>query len=317
MKKAYRYGVEIECLTTRYNVGAFNTWLQENHIAYGSDGSIRVEESDDYGIELKPGPLSFTDMAKILKKITEVTDRFGLKVNSSCGLHVHVSNKRFYKVRNLKRLLAFWASIEDVLLSTQPPSRINNQYCKRRLLDSVTRTMKLPVLKEALLDYVGQEDRYYALNIASLRRHGTVECRMHSASINNEKIVNWMILLTSIFNWVFEKYDKNIVEQLKNATMNQEKIIKVFKLLDLELLYTGYFQSRIQACTIAALEVQRKNAIKIGEITPILRSHEQQLRKLQDEISRLRTKVNTAQQAFTQGNYRSLIDNPGRFEVAS
>jgi hypothetical protein len=44
-------------------------------------------------------------------------------------------------------------------------------------------------------------DRYYAFNVQSWFKYGTVEIRLHHGTVNRDKIVNWALLWTSFFDW--------------------------------------------------------------------------------------------------------------------
>lgn len=140
-----------------------------------TDGSITVQGNYEYGIELVSPPISFANFGE-LKSALGIANKYGA-VNSSCGLHVHVSSPELYAQRHdtiyTTKIHNEWAKVEQTLFSYMPLSRRTNVNCKA----GITTT-----------------DRYQALNLDPLyspRR--TLEFRLHSASLNYDKISSWIM----------------------------------------------------------------------------------------------------------------------------
>lgn len=143
------------------------------------DGSLRPD-SGQVGVEITLllntdkgfGPL--VALCELLKT------KFKVKVNTSCGLHVHFdySKKGLGEAQLAAKRVAKFIPILALL---QPESRRCNSYCKPRV-------SKL------------RGDRYYAVNMTSYQKHGTIEIRMHSGSVDAAKIQNWVNLLRTIFS---------------------------------------------------------------------------------------------------------------------
>lgn len=109
------------------------------------------------------------------------------RVDSSCGLHVHLDMRH----RDVDRVWANLLAMEGVICRSQPRERIEPDgrggYCKmlkgeERSLDGCTQTAR---------------DRYRAINAASLAK-GTIEVRAHTGSSNPTKILAWCEFLNAI-----------------------------------------------------------------------------------------------------------------------
>jgi hypothetical protein len=135
------------------------------------DGSIR----DGDGFESFEFTILFDiEKPERLKRLCNALTALGATVNSSCGLHVHLDARdgagRSIATR-LKNAL-------PLLKRMIPKSRLDNSYCRD---DVSTR---------------GQ--RYAKINRESLRKHRTIEVRMHSGTTQYEKIFNWVRVLHTI-----------------------------------------------------------------------------------------------------------------------
>jgi len=208
-------------------------------------------------------------------------------VNKSCGFHMHTSHPKFFDATYIKQLLMFWISIEDVIVSTQPRSRFNNAYCKRTLFQYIQDYGKeIPAAKDSLIREMRSKDRYSALNIASLEKHGTIEVRIHAGTIDPVKIINWTIFIKSIFDYVMKKYDPRVVKKLFNQEISDKKIIAVFKLLELPEEVANFYLSRINKFGWTRLRKQTKVAKECIEIQDEKIKTEKTLNKIRQQLSR-------------------------------
>ena len=125
----------------------------------------------------------------------------GAKVNSSCGIHVHVDAANHNR-QSLKNLLSIMFSKEDILFKALQvnPNRVA-KYCqkvrepmlrKARQLLSAEETTNITQLER--IWYEGNVSssehynwtRYYALNLHSVFYRGTVEWRCFNSTLNPE-----------------------------------------------------------------------------------------------------------------------------------
>ena len=263
LRHAYKYGVEIECLINSYTkpISSFIDMMQGLGVDVGEDGSIKTITSNYQGLELRTPPLNLKNTCDLLEKVGEISREFRIEVNDSCGLHVHTSNPKFFENINLRKILGLWVAMEDVFFATQPESRLNSNYCKRRLASyAVAGFPKLPAEKAKLVSTMGASDRYFALNFASLRQHGTIECRLHAGTINATKITNWIKLLTAFYNYALYSYDATKVNKLFLMPTSEEKIVKAWDLLKLDSSLKSFYNQRVEKFMLSKLNKQQDKA---------------------------------------------------------
>lgn len=289
MKKAYRFGIEIECNVPSGNYTDFKSQIQALGCDTATDGSIHSDR-DQEGIEIKTPPMGLNRLARVLTKIEKLCETNNVDVNRSCGLHVHVSNKRFYMVKNLRRIALLWVAIEDVLFATQPESRLNNQYCQRKLKHYVTNGLpQLPHDKDSLVRELGSADRYYALNFASMARHGTIECRLHAGTTNAQKITSWVKLIQALYSYALENYDEKSVSALFETKTSESKIEKTWDMLGLDKVHKNYLNARIQKFLIPKLGAQQEAAISAMKLQPKRQLLEKRYQKMRGVMETIRS----------------------------
>ncbi len=302
---AYKFGVEIECIMP-YSESSFEDQLNSTKWKTSEDGSIDAE--DNAGIEVKTnGAVSYSDLQTNIKELCQLMSDNSVYTNSSCGYHVHISNNNFFDNLYIQRLILVWASIEDILLATQPRSRLNNQYCRRYLKkfidDKTKNTDKMPKGKEKLISKLGSTDRYTALNLSSLKKHGTIEVRLHAGTVNKEKILNWVNLLLSIYEYTDKRYNKNELLELFTTPISQTKIDKVFSMLKLPDELARFYNSRINKFTFAVLEKQQTSASKLMRALPTLKKAEKAYLKTVEKQNLAYSRKETL-----KNNYRKEYD---------
>lgn len=135
------------------------------------DGSIDPEDNDFFTVEIACLTTDFKNLEKLCRALVELE----AKVNTSCGLHVHLdmrnkSNAQIEVIQhNLNKSL-------NILFAVVPKSRRTSNYCQKRVAT----------------------EKYSAFNTGHLDTYGTIECRLHSGSTDFEKIKNWCLVLKSI-----------------------------------------------------------------------------------------------------------------------
>ena len=125
-----------------------------------------------------------------LETVCWVLETCAVKVNDSCGLHIHMDAADF-NMNTWKNLAFNYKRLEPVIDSFMPRSRRdNNRYCKSLRSISETDIMNATTLGE--LQEVFSNNRYYKLNLQAYPAHQTVEFRQHSGTINFMKIEKWI-----------------------------------------------------------------------------------------------------------------------------
>ncbi len=205
--------------------GAYGAWTVKDpegkEWKLMSDGSIRPErkissgygptKNRQYSVEMVTPKLTYAELPKFQECVRRVR-RAGAKVNSSCGLHVHVDASNHNR-QSLKNLTGIMYSKEDILFKALQVNEARaERWCKK---------VREPMLKKArelssdeTLDltqlekiwYEGDVDsrshcnwtRYYALNLHSVFYRGTVEWRCFNSTLHAGRAAAYVNLCLAI-----------------------------------------------------------------------------------------------------------------------
>jgi hypothetical protein len=182
------FGIELECTANEERV------LQGLHFQPTSDGSIRCLDSQR-AVEFRSGIFQGDKGIELIREFLAEVAECEYGVNASCGFHVHVDARDITK-QELVNLVCFMKRFEPIIYKLCPPSRAGNQYCRPVSIPdsdiSIMRSNALPLGAWRGLD------RYRGFNIQSFFKHGSIEFRYHSGTLNPEKIISWVLLCVSI-----------------------------------------------------------------------------------------------------------------------
>lgn len=190
------YGIEIETIAPDsavhehgLRIGAYKHGIQVPYLPAGwtaeRDGSIRASGGGGHCCEIVSpilqGPECLTQVVQVLAALAAK----GHRVNTSCGVHVHVGWPRGLSDEVLARLVTIVSYCEPALYAiTGTKHRERCSYCS-----GVRRYGSNEPAKSHL-----EQRRYHALNLTNLtgdRKH-TVEFRVFSGSLNATKVVGWI-----------------------------------------------------------------------------------------------------------------------------
>ena len=132
---------------------------------------------------------------KELETVCWVLDACDVKVNESCGFHVHMDASDF-SIDTWKNLALSYKHIEPLIDSFMPRSRRDNRYCKSMRSLSEARINEASTIHD--LQRAFGSDRYYKVNLEAYSRHRTVEFRQHSGTINFAKMEKWIRFLNGL-----------------------------------------------------------------------------------------------------------------------
>lgn len=177
-------GIEIETVTPLSHEQAQKR--VPNYVRCAQDGSIRDNSGNKpngngvWGIEYRI-LIKRSELDTRVFKAVEAISNMGASVNKSCGLHVHFDMRDKTKVdaAAIHDKMSKWVS---VLRELVPASRRANQYCMFEGADS---------------------DHHRAVSFGSYDKHRTIEVRVHSATLNNIKIIQWVRLMEAIIETKF------------------------------------------------------------------------------------------------------------------
>lgn len=130
-----------------------------------------------------------------LEKVCWVLDLCDVKVNDSCGFHVHMDASGF-SMDTWKNLALTYKHLEPVIDPFMPGSRRNNQYCQSLQNISDTSIRNASTITD--LQHVFHDRRYNKVNLEAYSRHRTVEFRQHSGTTNFTKMEKWIRFLNGL-----------------------------------------------------------------------------------------------------------------------
>lgn len=215
-KTSRRFGVEIEMypengqgmkVTPSYVAGLLvSAGINAMSIFYNHDDSDTIwkvttdsscSHDTDYvykGIEVVSPRLSGDQGIADLKKVCEVLHSAGMKIKKSCGLHVHVDANDLSR-KSIASVTATYARYEKFFDAIQPESRRHNGMCKSIAAKVLTNDdySARQFAINPFQRFVG--DRYHKVNLEAYSRHGTIEFRQHSGTVESGKIVPWVYFL--------------------------------------------------------------------------------------------------------------------------
>ena len=221
----YTFGIEIE--TSGASIVRIANALNNAEIRgcdVKPDGTPRVDA------EIVLPPLAACDFAfDYIKKICRVLEDVGASVNSSCGLHVHISNAplnegttatqfcgesidvkertgRFFANHAapmdfiaVQDIMRRYTRQQDAVNSMFPRSRTDNRYCSPL---STRRIEQASTISELTFG------KFTSINLQTWSR-GTIEFRQASGTIEASKIINWVKFLLNLVNHTVENRIEN------------------------------------------------------------------------------------------------------------
>lgn len=129
-----------------------------------------------------------------VKTVCEALSEVGALINKSCGFHAHFGTDDFKESISVWRNLYInYATLEEDIDAFMPPSRRRNTYCASLKVRGWREKMKYAHTLVELEKAITKRSRYFKLNSQSYWRHGTVEFRQHSGTIEFDKIRNWLL----------------------------------------------------------------------------------------------------------------------------
>ncbi|MBQ3170949.1 MAG: amidoligase family protein [Mailhella sp.] len=126
-------------------------------------------------------------------KVATALDDAGASINRTCGFHVHFDASDL-DVETIKTIVRRYAEFESEVDAVMPPSRRGdaNNYCHSMAGVVTPSFLRASTIRELA---TVQGSRYYKVNLQSFQRHGTIEFRQHSGTVNANKISNWVRFL--------------------------------------------------------------------------------------------------------------------------
>lgn len=164
------------------------------------DGSVTSRNTGQgSGLEMVSPILSGTEGLRKLETVLTIMARVGAKVNSTCGLHVHIDQAGLTGKERRNYFLAYVQNqrVFDRLVS---PSRRGFRNTYTRAYDAQEVPQYAEWVEEGQTDFYSNA-RYHNINVTSYGKYGTFEVRHHQGTLNARKVINWVKLNLSLHTW--------------------------------------------------------------------------------------------------------------------
>lgn len=194
------------------------------------DMSIHVDGFDKQIEIVSPilsGKSGMRDLCKVMEMLRGLEREGQVKVNKSCGTHVHFGKSRIngYNEWQGMEFFKFYALNETLLDSVLPMSRRNNNYSKTLVGNGINE-----------FDYTAMNcDRYLKVNMTLIRSRGTIEVRSHNGTVSFEKLGNWILMMTAML-----KRSTNLMSEVKKFSTLDSMMVD----LGLNETTRNFFMSR-------------------------------------------------------------------------
>lgn len=185
------------------------------------DGSIT-------GKEIISRPMSGD---KGLEAIETMCERMaGSTVNRECGFHIHLDARDLTRIQMWNVVMGYRCT-QKAWFSLVHPNRHNNQYCEKMGIGPATINRCLRDGRSvgeyaACRDY---EYRYKWFNVMAYNKHRTLEVRLHSGTMNAEKITNWVVAHTRFWEWLIHQSEPDAIYTHFNRKNVWGKLVNIWE----------------------------------------------------------------------------------------
>jgi hypothetical protein len=183
-------GIELELSNVTSAVNRDIEELRRNLAAYG--WTVKTDAScgqNGPGPELVSPVIATDDKLQEVAQVCQLATRLGYKVTHKCGFHVHLGVRDF---NHAEPFIKFMHHFEDIFFALAP-GRKQTQWCNG-LSPAIVERLKLG------LGWQAWQGRYYWLNGMAFARHGTLEIRLMSGSLNPVHVLGWVNFLLYTFD---------------------------------------------------------------------------------------------------------------------
>lgn len=198
--------IKVKCVREDYN------HRTKRHWKIVRDGSISYQLGDNFTGELVSPPLYGKRGLNKLRKVVQAIADAGAKVNSSCGLHVHVDANDLTP-NQILAVSQRYGIFEKRFNKIMDPSRANTDWAKkvdkRYHTSMITSLNYFKNIGDSFKNASGRIDRYRKVNISSFNRHGTIEFRQHEGTMDPDRILNWVQFCTNFVEEIYNNVPQN------------------------------------------------------------------------------------------------------------
>lgn len=166
----------------------------------GSQGII----SSEYKVEMVSPICRYDDIEDIQKIVRKLRKDGHAKVNSSCGIHIHIDASP-HDARSLRNITNIMYSKEDLIYKALKVNVTReHRYCKKvdqSFIDKLNRMKPKDISRVEEIWYDGDisrklehydDSRYHALNLHSVFDKGTIEFRLFNGTLHAGEIKSYI-----------------------------------------------------------------------------------------------------------------------------
>lgn len=253
------FGVEIECYMPKSDYmtpGAYHRGEQIQGFPTGwnaqKDGSItNYAPSGFYGVEIVSPKLQGLDGITQVVAVLDYLNEQGAKVDSHCGLHVHVNGKNL-DLAQIETLKAEFKQFEKVFFALNGSlalTRFNNTtYCKPSTLWTITEVQNGVTVPAASVD------RYRSLNLVNwytLQNKKTVEFRLFAGTTEVETAITAIFMCVALVAKVQSGHPVKAARSRKLESLVKEFVKEVLTPADFQLAPCEDFSPLTQKSALA------------------------------------------------------------------
>ena len=200
-------GIALSC-GMRYHI--------EGCVGCGSDMHNYFHIIRDYGepplIEIVTPVLNGCEGFRLLQHVCDCLQRANAKINSRCGLHIHVDAQTM-SLNHIISIICEYQKMEDVIDKKMRPERRNSQ-CKYAKSLREYNFGHIKTFGELLSTI---HSRNYKINVQSLTKYGSLEFRQHHGSVCYDEIRSWIFFIMLLCERMDPKWGGNARELLKKT----------------------------------------------------------------------------------------------------
>ena len=207
-----------------------------------SDSSIRRESQRGgsrnaaYAVEFVSPICKYEDIETIQELIRKLRSA-GAKVNSSCGIHIHIDASP-HDVKTLRNIVNIMAAKEDLLYKALKVNVFREHYCAKadtRFLDELNAKRPSSMSDFEHIWYNGRsgrnyhydESRYHGLNLHSVFSKGTIEFRLFNSTLHAGEIKSYIQLCMAISH---QALVQKSASRIKTQSSNEKYTFRVWLL---------------------------------------------------------------------------------------
>ena len=247
-----------------FNTYGYNSPKGDQKWTVEPDASISIADGrrdDGYlecDVEIISPALRYCPAAlRRVKRLIEVLEtNFAVQVNTSCGFHVHVGNRRKgFPLQTIKHLCMLTACFEHQFDSLHPANRIGNELVKtpsRRFKgqnpwDTVALVQGCRSRAQLVRLFAGSgrcPDRCWAYNLLPLvtGRQKTVEFRQHRGTLKWREMNAWVQTAAGVVNAMHEISIDALARLICACAFDRTfNVLDLFRRLELEAVIPFYF----------------------------------------------------------------------------